>query len=499
MKNITLKYIGGVFLSVFLAISLAACGSSSSGGDGGGNELEIKTEVTDSNGQTTFIDNSTQDVVIVKVVDSYSNSPLQNIEVTYYDGVGYEVFSTYDLSNEYLPSIGIYAHNSTHIIETKKVADGSCVIYVIDDEDTLTVFWKWENENHMNDEWYNYVRTVDYDEMVEIQGQISTLVDIFFKGILYILALEFPFTPSDILDLIAPEELNPPQRYDIYEYGGSGYAQYNYTILPSNIPIVSIETIDVNGNNVDISWVGTDKDTYEDRLVFLPNNQDLTKYIDGNSTSDLTYSYRITQNGVVYNGYDWTPYESNTSATINIPDNGTYIFELRVKDEVDNVGSGSCILQVPGPANAPDWGGGWIHLQSGEDPQWGTCTRTQSFILNSSYLETVEVGIINGNPGLGDDVLTLTILSQNQIQSEISQTVQDGFDGWLRFIIPDGPLYFLPGNTLVIQLKAPKLTFGWKYSGGNTYPDGRAFVCCYNDERNPDYWSQMDFFFKINH
>ena len=54
--------------------------------------IETKKGVTDSMGQISFTDNSTLEEVILNVVDKQDNSPLQNMQVTYWDGEEFEVF-----------------------------------------------------------------------------------------------------------------------------------------------------------------------------------------------------------------------------------------------------------------------------------------------------------------------------------------------------------------------------------------------------------------------
>jgi len=302
------------------------------------NEVEVKDDKTGDTGQVTFIDNSTGEQVNIKVVDDSNHSPLSNIEVTYYDGEGYEVFTTYDASNEYLPAIGIYEHNSDHVIETKRAGRGSYQIFVFEDEGTQKAAWKWEHDNHMEWYLYSYDRTIDYEEKLGIQKWLGKLNDFLFKGILYFFSASSPISPSDIVEHFAPEPENPPQRWDIYDRSGKDYGGgLGFTILPSNIPEVEISYLTVNGNEVSASWIGSDKDTYEVRVP-MPSNKDLTKYVDGNDTSDLKYSYRITKNGQAYDTYDWTEYSSDRSTKLDILERGSYKFEVRVRDEVDNLG-----------------------------------------------------------------------------------------------------------------------------------------------------------------
>ena len=75
---------------------------------------------------------------------------------------------------------------------------------------------------------------------------------------------------------------------------------------------------------------------------------------------------------------------------------------------------------------------------------------------------TVDVSILTGNPGRGDDTITLKILSAEQkVLGTSSQFVPDGFDGWLQFQFPDAGLMVTPGDTCIIALEdTGKTTFG---------------------------------------
>ncbi len=305
-----------------------------------GAPAELKTGKTDG-GTVTFIDSSTSEEVSTQVVDDASGAPIDGIEVTYFDGEGYEVFITYDASEQYLPAIGIYEHNSDHVIETKRTEHGSYQIFAFEDEGTQKAAWKWQHDNHMSWYYYEYVKTIDYEEKMEMQellGKINDkLFDFLFGGKLYFISAFLPISPSQIVEHLCPEPQNPPQRWDIYDKTGKDYggALGSFAVVPSNIPEVEITSLTVDDNEVSASWTGSDKDTYEVR-VDLPSNKDLTKYVDGNDTSDLKYSYRITSGGQVYGGYDWTQYSSGTSVEVEIAESGNYRFEVKVKDEVNN-------------------------------------------------------------------------------------------------------------------------------------------------------------------
>lgn len=313
-------------------------------------KTETKTGITNSSGQVSFTDNSTLEQVLISVVDK-QGSPVQNAKTTYWSGDSFRVYLAEDPSGNYLPSLGIYSHNSEHTIETGKMGDSFYKIATIDENSTSIgkVIYTWKDKNGMNFSTYNYYNTVDYNEYLQIKGRNEEVLDLIWKGIETLTGISLPKKPSEIINYLFPESKNPPQRWDVYTYN-DGYGQSAIlTMIPSNIPTVAINTPAINGSGVKLSWLGADKDTY-DQFTFLPDNKDLTRYVDGNTTSDLTYSYEITKDGKVYGNYSWTSYSSGTSTTVNLSDSGKYSLEVRVKDEVNNVGSSSSdFLIAPQP------------------------------------------------------------------------------------------------------------------------------------------------------
>jgi len=341
-KNKIIPYVVAPIIAFTPFINGCGGGSGDEGGNGNGTKQEeiIKTGTTNSNGQAYFTDNQTLEKVILEVVDKDDKSQIPNMNITYWDGDGYEIFLVDDPSNKYMPSIGLYPHNSNHLIETGKISGGIYEIYTIDEGDSINqVIYKWKQENGLESNLYNYSKTINYDEYIEIQKKDSAIAEFILKGINLFLQIPLPTDVKSISDFVDehiwPIE-NPPQRYDIYTDGSGLISKKFITIIPSNIPTVNIDTPNIYNTEVDIFWEGADKDTYEG--ILGSSTPDLTKYLDGNNTSDLTYSWKITKNKSVYNNFNWTAYNINTSTTINLPDCGTYSLELRVKDEVNNIG-----------------------------------------------------------------------------------------------------------------------------------------------------------------
>ncbi len=98
----------------------------------------------------------------------------------------------------------------------------------------------------------------------------------------------------------------------------------------------------------------------------------------------------------------------------------------------------------------------------------------QTFKPSTPVLTGVDIDIVTANPQLGDDIITVEIVHNGQVLARSSQNVSVGFDGLLHFDFPELPV--IVGDTYAISLPGSKDTFGWKYSGGDTYPGGMRFL-----------------------
>ncbi len=120
-------------------------------------------------------------------------------------------------------------------------------------------------------------------------------------------------------------------------------------------------------------------------------------------------------------------------------------------------------------ANEPPWDGAWMNISP--ENQVG-----QSIVTIYDFLEAVEVNILTGNAGRGGDIITMNILYEGEkLIASVSQYVEEGFDGWLRFEMTKEGIGVPAGTNLIIQLEdTGKIVFGWKYDG-DTYPLGIRF------------------------
>ncbi|MDP3986730.1 MAG: FISUMP domain-containing protein [Nanoarchaeota archaeon] len=333
-------------------------------------ESHVKTAIGNERSQIFFTDRHTSEEVILEIVDEEDWSFVPNARATYWDGDGYEIFLVEDPSLEYGPTIGIYPHNSSHIIEMGRKGEGVYEIYQIDEDRILSkVVWSWKSENDVGFSTYGYEETIDYEDYIDIKEGYGAVVDFLWDKINEsFLGVSSRVKPSEIVDMIAPEEDNPPQRWDVYAYRDGPNQSRLLTLIPSNIPFVNITGLDRSEgeSRINVSWEGGDNDTYE-QFVSLPDRKDLTKYLDGNSTSDLEYSYRVVRDGGAHEDSDWTEYISQKGATIDLPGSGNYVFDLRVRDEVDNVGVTSAEFSFDSPemSNDSDLGIGGERLNEG--------------------------------------------------------------------------------------------------------------------------------------
>ncbi len=123
-------------------------------------------------------------------------------------------------------------------------------------------------------------------------------------------------------------------------------------------------------------------------------------------------------------------------------------------------------------SNLPEWTGGWTHVNPTAD---GQATMWQTFTPACANLTAVEIDILAPNPGRGDDVLTVEIATAGVVLASAESSVEDGFDGLLRFEFPEAvPL--VPEQVYDLRVRdTGKGQFGWKY-GSNTYERGSRFV-----------------------
>jgi serine/threonine-protein kinase len=118
--------------------------------------------------------------------------------------------------------------------------------------------------------------------------------------------------------------------------------------------------------------------------------------------------------------------------------------------------------------NGPAWSGGATNIQPENHA-------SQTFKPIGSEIKYLDVGINTINQGGGGDTITMRLLAQDgSVLATGSAFVEEGFNGWQRFGVPNGGINVEPGQILVLELSdTGKTVFGWKYVG-DTYSDGTA-------------------------
>lgn len=118
----------------------------------------------------------------------------------------------------------------------------------------------------------------------------------------------------------------------------------------------------------------------------------------------------------------------------------------------------------PDQVNTAGWDHAWTNLQNIVD---------QSFTPSLPKLRAVEVELVVGNPGPGDEELTLTVLdAQDHKLAVVAQNVSTQNPDSIMFSMPSDGIPVSPGELYQIRLSGGP-TFGWKYIVGG-YSRGEA-------------------------
>jgi hypothetical protein len=119
---------------------------------------------------------------------------------------------------------------------------------------------------------------------------------------------------------------------------------------------------------------------------------------------------------------------------------------------------------VPDQVNTAAWKEAWTNLVNDVE---------QGFTPTLPRVLAVEVDLVVGNPGSTEDLLTLTVLDiDGRVLSVMSKTVQAENCDQVVFVIPNGGVEVIPGQTYLLKLNGGT-TFGWKYVVGG-YAKGAA-------------------------
>ena len=314
-------------------------------------DITVKTEVTNANGNALFTDKKGE-LVTIAVENADNGSPLENVSVSYFGGDKYEVYSTIDNGSRYLPSLGIFTHNSTHKIKMcKKEEHDYCLNQIITDGEVIEAYYSWKNS--FLEPWNRqaYVDTLDDDEKLGVEG-VDGIIDLYqLTGALHTISCSFSFaiTPQWLVDFVNSTDprkanvhtsaLSSPRRWDLYVTGKSlelesSWSRYLFvpltkSLIESNIPSVNLERPVINGSNATLRWEGFDSSEYQFDID-PPTKEDITVYLGPTNNPDLEFEYKI--NFL----QEWISVSNQTNAALPPLPKGAYSAQVRVTDEVGN-------------------------------------------------------------------------------------------------------------------------------------------------------------------
>ncbi|MBN2181668.1 MAG: SUMF1/EgtB/PvdO family nonheme iron enzyme [Sedimentisphaerales bacterium] len=136
------------------------------------------------------------------------------------------------------------------------------------------------------------------------------------------------------------------------------------------------------------------------------------------------------------------------------------------------VGKAALAIEQIDQSNLPAWAGGWTNINPNAE---GQAVMWQTFTPACSNLMAVEIDILTISPGQGDDMLTIEIAKDGDILAAADCSVEDGFDGLLRFEFPEA-VTLIPEQIYELMVRdTGALRFGWKYASNN-YERGSRYV-----------------------
>ncbi|MAG53030.1 MAG: hypothetical protein CMH62_03660 [Nanoarchaeota archaeon] len=315
-------------------------------------ETEESTNVfegTTENGLVSFIDSTSEDnQAAITILDQTTNLPLEaEMVVTYYDDPEFKVFRASDPNEQFLPTMGLFEHNSPHTLVTRPVKDGFVHIQTLEEEE-IRVLQRWEIQNQNLGWWttHEYLTTIDDTERLELKEKnlaIVRLVDTSYN----LVGVSLPISFETLADYFDPfRDKAKAKRWDVYEFKhGTRFRDStgDVELVPSNIPVIDLTSVEVIGNEVTVLWDSSDKTTYD--IPFnLPAKDDLTVLLGPTENSDLQYTIIVTNNREEIEGEDYFNGATAISSPIHnlrgwefnfIPD-GSYTVFADVTDEVGN-------------------------------------------------------------------------------------------------------------------------------------------------------------------
>ena len=303
--------------------------------EGSSGDVDVFNGVVNEVGEVAFMDEKSEDgEARLVLTDGEGRRVGRGINVDYFDGDEYKVFLLEDPERRFLPSMGVFTHNSVHDISVRETKNGIARVQLIDDDETLQAFYTWQHDFTGSRRKYRYVKTISNDERLDLKERnpfVLSVAEAAFKsdpmvalddglillGRMYdiksirLISMAPNFSQGipwrDILNLIYPEPENPVERWDSYEYetGDRNWdesVRWNgnmHAFVPSNVPLVRF--VEVNGRRIE--WEGIDKKEYDQPFFYSRGDRekdpidDLTVLLGRTIEPDLDYYIKIRRDG----------------------------------------------------------------------------------------------------------------------------------------------------------------------------------------------------------
>ncbi len=344
---------------------LIGCGDDDDGDDkdiGDPTKMDVKIEVTSSDGTATFWENESEAKFEVLVLNGETQEAAGGVKVVYYDGPNIEGFIVADSGNEYVPAVGLFdsiggaggilsasaksdlIHRNFKRAEVGATDEPTSITFELTPSTTTQAQTELVTDAEMMariqrlatdypliscDDTSYYAQTVDRSGFDTITSSSPGVAFFVYNDDSRILVGKWTGTGAGQVVAEAQDLADPEDHFDVYSNLEPNEIPAFFLEF-SNIPSLTVDFPVVVGNTVTLSWSGSDATTYA-----IGNIEDATICLDGNSTSDLVYSYKITQadGTVVY--IDWTQTDQTEVVLNDVPD-GEYELHVKVDDEVVN-------------------------------------------------------------------------------------------------------------------------------------------------------------------
>ncbi len=183
---------------------------------------------TNSNGQVQFIDSGNKEMVTITVKDKNNSQAIGGAGVTFLDGNGFELFQVY--KKGFVPSLGVYGHNSGHEITLVNENYNALTIFEYyhdknpDEYYALDKYVQWAGNNYL------YVRCATREELKKgdewaLKG-LSILIPATKAGKALWHVISYVMDKLDTAEKLGLYEKYPDEMYHIYQAANFTGPQY---------------------------------------------------------------------------------------------------------------------------------------------------------------------------------------------------------------------------------------------------------------------------------